>query len=128
LICNSIEYTYEEYKFRISDRKCYIPDFYIPSTNTIVEIKGRTDSEVLNQLEVQRELVESLGYNYNVIFGNKLWNTYYKDLLNLGCNIDESLDILHKDTKNRKINKSKNYIVWSIDNNHITMEGGDYND
>lgn len=37
---NSIDYFYESRKFKLSDGRTYTPDFYIPSKNEFVEIKG----------------------------------------------------------------------------------------
>lgn len=38
---NKIEFKFEQYHFNCSDGAIYIPDFFIPSKNEFVEIKGR---------------------------------------------------------------------------------------
>ena len=38
---SGIEFEFEQHHFKCSDGSIYIPDFYIPSKNTFIEIKGR---------------------------------------------------------------------------------------
>jgi predicted SprT family Zn-dependent metalloprotease len=42
----------------------YIPDFYVPSNNTIIELKG---FESVDRVQAKTELAESLGYNVVVL-------------------------------------------------------------
>lgn len=38
---NKLNFEFEQYHFKCSDGSIYIPDFYIPSKNEFIEIKGR---------------------------------------------------------------------------------------
>ncbi|MFH1547150.1 MAG: hypothetical protein ABIC57_01555 [bacterium] len=46
----NIEYEYEQYRFRLSSNTVYIPDFFLSSWNTFVEIKGN----YLNRGSIQK--------------------------------------------------------------------------
>lgn len=47
-----------------------IPDFYIPSTNTIVEIKGRFTFDLQNIIDKKNAYIEN-GYNFKLIYEHK---------------------------------------------------------
>jgi len=53
-----------------NDYRCAIPDFYLPATNTIVEIKSSFTLDVVNMRDRQKEF-ENLGYNFKLIFDFK---------------------------------------------------------
>ena len=52
------------------ENKIAIPDFYIPSTNTIVEIKSNYTLDVENMKD-KKKYYEQLGYNFKLIVDNK---------------------------------------------------------
>ena len=47
-----------------------IPDFYIHSTNTIVEIKGRFTLDLQNMIDKKKSYIEN-GYNFKLIYEHK---------------------------------------------------------
>lgn len=122
LEANKIPYKYEPFKLKTSIGRTYTPDFLLLDTNLVVEVKGRNDKAMLAKLGICEEAVINSGYSYQVIHGDKIWNKYYPDLVSMGYNIGECLDILHKDNQARKSNKSKPYLSWVIDNKHITVK------
>ena len=70
-----IDYEVESLRIEYYDnnKKCYriaIPDFYIPSTNTIVEIKSNYTLDVENMKD-KKKYYEQLGYNFKLIVDNK---------------------------------------------------------
>ena len=72
-----IDYEVESLRIEYYDnnKKCYriaIPDFYIPSTNTIVEIKSNYTLDIENMKD-KKKSYEQLGYNFKLIVNNKLY-------------------------------------------------------
>ena len=70
-----ILYEYESLRIKYfdtqkNDYRCAIPDFYLPATNTIVEIKSSFTLDVVNMRDRQKEF-ENLGYNFKLIFDFK---------------------------------------------------------
>ena len=70
-----IDYEVESLRIEYYDnnKKCYriaIPDFYIPSTNTIVEIKSNYTLDIENMKD-KKKSYEQLGYNFKLIVDNK---------------------------------------------------------
>lgn len=53
-----------------NDYKCAIPDFYIPSTNTIVEIKSNWTLDKQNMKDKMKAYLD-LGYNFKLICDHK---------------------------------------------------------
>ena len=72
-----IDYEVESLRIEYYDnnKKCYriaIPDFYIPSTNTIVEIKSNYTLDIENMKD-KKKSYDQLGYNFKLILNNKLY-------------------------------------------------------
>lgn len=70
-----ISYEMESLRIRYFDtqknkERIAIPDFYIPSTNTIIEIKSNHTLDEQNMLDRVREF-KNLGYNFKLILENK---------------------------------------------------------
>lgn len=72
---HKISYTYENLKIKFFDTqknryRLAIPDFYLPNTNTIVEIKS---SWTLNVQEMKDKVKEykKLGYAFKLILDHK---------------------------------------------------------
>ena len=70
-----IDYEVESLRIEYYDntKKCYriaIPDSYIPSTNTIVEIKSNYTLDIENMKD-KKKSYEQLGYNFKLIVDNK---------------------------------------------------------
>ena len=51
--------------------RCAIPDFYIPSTNTIVEIKSFWTYDKQNMIDKKKSYIEN-GYNFQLYLEHKL--------------------------------------------------------
>lgn len=88
LVVNDIEFEYESLRLPYDDEsgRLYIPDFYLPDSNEIVEIKGRTDlDEVMSR---SKRLVDRCGYNFVAVVGDDIWEAY-RQLEELGVNIKE---------------------------------------
>jgi len=76
---NNIEFEYEATSFSLSNGKTYVPDFYIPSTDTFVEIKG-----VLSDAQKQKYDI------FKSEYPNIKWNIMYKeDLENLQIDVSK---------------------------------------
>ena len=83
-----IDYEVESLRIEYYDnnKKCYriaIPDFYIPSTNTIVEIKSNYTLNVQNMLD-KKLAYENAGYKFQLILEHKETNlsNIYKNFCN----------------------------------------------
>ena len=65
------------------ENKIAIPDFYIPSTNTIVEIKSNYTLNVQNMLD-KKLAYENAGYKFKLILEHKETNisNIYKNFCN----------------------------------------------
>ena len=65
------------------ENKIAIPDFYIPSTNTIVEIKSNYTLNVQNMLD-KKLAYENAGYKFKLILEHKETNlsNIYKNFRN----------------------------------------------
>lgn len=71
---NKIEYSYESLRvpYNYGDRdRIYIPDFYIPSKNLVIEVKAHYQLKY-DIVQVKRSATELLGYNYIFITENEL--------------------------------------------------------
>lgn len=92
----------------------YHPDFYLPDSNTIVEVNNGINKDLL----LKREFVtKNYGYNWELILGDKI-NEYYNELSNNDVNIRELWLKLQE-------SKPGNRIHWNfIDNKIIFIEGG----
>jgi hypothetical protein len=71
----NVLYEYESLKIKYfdtqkNDYRYAIPDFYLPDTNTIVEIKSSFTLDVINMIDRQKEFL-NLGYNFKLIFDFK---------------------------------------------------------
>lgn len=64
---------------RDNDYRCAIPDFYIPSTNTIVEIKSKFTLDKPKMIDKFNEY-KRLGYNTKLIFEHKETDIYSIDV------------------------------------------------
>lgn len=72
---HKISYTYENLKIKYFDTqknryRLAIPDFYLPSTNTIVEIKSSWTLDVQEMKDKVKEY-KKLGYNFKLILDHK---------------------------------------------------------
>ena len=66
-----VEYFHIKYfDTRKQEYRCAIPDFYIPSTNTIVEIKSEYTLDKLNMKDKKKAYLEQ-GYNFKLICDHK---------------------------------------------------------
>lgn len=63
LFSNGVEYEYEPERFVFNRRWSYLPDFYIPSVDLYIEVKGQMDSKS----KLQHILFEGLGYTLLVV-------------------------------------------------------------
>lgn len=49
-----IKYVYEHEGFRLSDGTPYLPDFYLPALNAVLEVKGSPDADICKPLSLAR--------------------------------------------------------------------------
>lgn len=60
-----------------NEYRCAIPDFYIPETNTIYEIKSSWTTDLQNLLDKEVEYKQQ-GYNYVLVFEHEKYNSVYE--------------------------------------------------
>lgn len=58
------------YDTQLNDYRCAIPDFYLPETNTIVEIKSNWTLDV-QEMKDKVKAYKDLGYNFKLILEHK---------------------------------------------------------
>jgi hypothetical protein len=67
-----VEYLHIKYwDSQLHKYRCAIPDFYIPSTNTIVEIKSSWTYDKQNMIDKKKSYIEN-GYNFQLYLEHKL--------------------------------------------------------
>ena len=94
-----------------NEYRCAIPDFYIPETNTIYEIKSCWTTDIQNLIDKEQEY-KKLGYNYILVFEH----TEY-------CSVSEintekfKIDINKNKIENIKIYKQREGYRWIYKNN-----------
>lgn len=90
-----IHYEVETLKIKYFDTqkniyRCAIPDFYIPSTNTIIEVKSYYTTDIKNLCDKENEY-KKLGYNYYLMFEHEKFDSILNiDLNKYKLNIDEN--------------------------------------
>ena len=72
---NKINYEYESLQIKYFDTqqnkfRCAIPDFYLPDTNTIVEIKSTWTLDI-QEMKDKVKAYKDLGYNFKLILEHK---------------------------------------------------------
>lgn len=57
-----IDWVYEPEGYKLDNGECYLPDFYIPSANAYIEIKGQepTDDEIKKSVSLSSQFGETL--------------------------------------------------------------------
>lgn len=97
----------EYYDSQKNKNRIAIPDFYLPETNTIVEIKSSWTLDVINMLD-KVKVYEDNGYNFKLILEHKDVDIY--SLINeprYKANGREHFSLIHKPNK-----KNPNNAKW----------------
>lgn len=72
-----IEYLYEPEGYKLSDGTAYLPDFYLPESDTFFEVKGVLTSKDAHKIQQFREDMKKsvvIGYDVLKFDATDLWN------------------------------------------------------
>lgn len=57
----------------------YVPDFYLPESNTIVELKGQNPIYYNSAIiELKNNAVINSDYNFKIIYEDEYYDIYYR--------------------------------------------------
>lgn len=76
---NGIFFKYEKVKIQTDDGRNYLPDFYIPSKNLIIEVKGKAFYTEYTEYRQSQCIIQ--GYNFEFIFDDEDTDSRFSEII-----------------------------------------------
>lgn len=119
---NRIPYYYEKERLILSDESTYLPDFYLPESNTFIEIKGFVDDNKMEKAEkefkqykfkkLRLDDLKKIGYKPNL----------YKNRFNFVVNSDKWVCFLLSNKEYEKKFGSDSQAITVVENKTIYFQ------